>query len=304
MDEFEWGRATWTELAALGLGKRPDREWREDVEPLAGLGEEEASGGPVVALLPVGAVEAHGPHLAVLTDVTIAVAAARAAVEGLDDAGYRALVLPPLAYTPAGFASGFAGTISIRPSTLRHLVEDIASSLERQGVRALVVVNAHLDPGHLEALHAVASARPAQPGEGGSSASDRGVRQGADGDRHDSAGSMPVLFPDISRKPWALRMTDEFKSGACHAGQYETSVVMAADPAEVRSELVSTLPPNPASLSDAIRRGAASFEEAGVDMAYCGAPARASAEEGIATIRTLGGIVTDAVRESLGGGGT
>lgn len=273
MDNFEWGRATWTELAALGLGGTAGRE-----ESPAQDAQEPAAAQPVVALLPVGAVEAHGPHLAVLADVTIAVAAATAAVDGLGSAGYRALVLPPISYTPAGFAAGFPGTISIRPSTLRELVEDIAAGLEGQGVHALVVVNAHLDPGHLEALHAVAATRPAGP----------------------TGRSMPVLFPDISRKPWALRLTDEFKSGACHGGQYETSVVMAAEPAGVRSDLARTLPSNPASLSDAIRRGVASFEEAGVDMAYCGAPAQATAAEGHATIRTLGGIVTDAVREALG----
>ncbi|NNM32160.1 MAG: creatininase family protein [Gemmatimonadetes bacterium] len=272
MDNFEWGRATWTELAALGLGGMAGREASQ-----ARNAREQAAAQPVVALLPVGAVEAHGPHLAVLADVTIATAAATAAVDGLEAMGYRALVLPPISYSPAGFADGFPGTISIRPSTLRELVEDIAVGLERQGVHALVVVNAHLDPGNLEALHAVAASRPADP----------------------AVEAMPVLFPDISRKPWALRLTDEFKSGACHGGQYETSVVMAAEPEGVRSDLVGTLPSNPASLSDAIRRGATSFEEAGVDMAYCGAPAQATAAEGQATIRTLGGIVTDAVRQAL-----
>ena len=34
---------------------------------------------------------------------------------------------------------------------------------------------------------------------------------------------MRIVVPDVTRKPWALRLTDEFKSGACHAGQYEES---------------------------------------------------------------------------------
>ena len=41
---------------------------------------------------------------------------------------------------------------------------------------------------------------------------------------------LAVAFPDITRKPWALRLTDEFKSGACHAGRYEGSIVLAARP--------------------------------------------------------------------------
>ncbi len=236
---------------------------------------------PVVALLPVGAVEAHGPHMSVLADVIIATAAARAAVGGLESQGFRGLVLPPVSYTSASFAAGFPGTISVRPTTVTAVVRDIADSLDAQGVRALVIVNAHLDPGHLEALHGAAGGEDAR---------------GPHGRR-----AMPILFPDISRKPWALRLTDEFRSGACHGGRYETSVVLAAAPEQVREGVMAQLPENAASLSDAIRSGLATFEEAGVDQAYCGDPAMATAAEGRDTIRVLGEIVVDAVREGLEG---
>ena len=270
MDDYHWGRATWPELAELGLsGKRDEEPHPEGGVAPAGVAGSGA-GVPVVALLPLGAVEAHGPHLPLITDVTIAVAAAEAATASIDALGARALVLPPLSYTPAGFAAGFPGTVSVRPDTVRALVLDIAESLEGQGVAALILVNAHLDPAHLGALHGVVDGYP---------------------------GSMKVLFPDISRRPWATRMTAEFKSGACHGGQYETSVLMAADPGSVREAVRGTLPENPASLSDAIRRGMTSFEEAGVDRAYCGDPAAATADEGQETIRVLGGILTDALRE-------
>ena len=281
METTNWGDATWTELAALGLGGSAEGDGTEQGDPAARV---EASRARVIALLPVGAVEAHGPHLAVSTDVTIAEAAAEAALSGLATMGFSGKVLPSLAYTPASFAAGFPGTISVRPATIRALIEDIADSLERQGVHALVIVNAHLDPGHLGALHEFAAART--------------------GAREQSSRSLPVVFPDISRKPWALRMTQEFKSGACHAGQYETSVVLAARPQDVRQDRMAGLADNPSSLSDAIRKGAATFEDAGVDRAYCGSPAQATADEGENTIRTLGDIVTDAVREALLGEST
>src|SRR2546425_10165 len=69
-----------------------------------------------VALLPVGAVEAHGPHLPLTTDVVIAETMARAAAVRLATRGYDALLLPPLAYTAAEFAAGFPGTVSLRPA--------------------------------------------------------------------------------------------------------------------------------------------------------------------------------------------
>ena len=90
-------------------------------QPLAAMTWEEAREAADLAgtaILPVGAIEAHGPHLPLETDVIIAEAMARAAAVRLTAAGMRVVVLPPLAYTTAGFASGFAGTISLQPETV------------------------------------------------------------------------------------------------------------------------------------------------------------------------------------------
>lgn len=296
MDEREWGHATWTALAAAGLGNGRSRSPADgstaEGDPAARTDHGRPAGRrgsrpPVVALLPVGAVEAHGPHLPLVADVIIAQAATQAALDGLDALGFRPLALPPLAYAAAPFAAEFPGTISVRPATVSALVSEIATALAHQGAAALVVVNAHLDPTHLASL-----------------------RQGvADYERSAGASepeerrSMPVIFPDVTRKPWALRLTDEFKSGACHAGQYETSVMMAAAPELVREQARRALPRHPVSLSLAHRDGAATFGDAGVPDAYCGDPAAATPEEGAETLRVLGRIVTDAVAERLGATG-
>jgi len=109
-----------------------------------------------------------------------------------------------------------------------------------------------------------------------------------------------VVFPDLTRKPWADRMTDEFKTGACHAGRYESAVVMAERPGLVLDGIRKRLPPNPASLSEAIRDGKHSFEEAGGPLAYFGWPADATAEEGRTIVGVLGSILEDAVIAELG----
>lgn len=90
-------------------------------------------------------------------------------------------------------------------------------------------------------------------------------------------------------------MTEEFQSGACHAGQYESSVILAQCPELVRNEIRRSLAPNPASLSQAIREGKHTFDEAGGPRAYFGNPAQASTEEGRRVIDILGGILEDAV---------
>ena len=322
----EWGDATWAELADAGLGIAPGGSGEADADRPADERSTPRHGSPVLALLPVGAVEAHGPHLPLVTDVVIARAAAAAALPGLRRLGFHPFLLPPLAYTAAPFAAGFPGTISVRPATFAALLADVAASLEGQGARALVVVNAHLDPVHLAAIrdgvraHASHGTHPApsagSPGPAsGAPAGARGPTPGARGPATDARGpatgapliaregAMPVVHPDITERRWASRLTDEFKSGACHAGRYETSVVMAAAPELVRDAARLGLAANPASLSRAIRDGAATFEDAGVSEAYCGDPAAATAREGEETVAVLAAIVVDAVVERVGAPG-
>lgn len=230
-----------------------------------------------VAILPVGALEAHGPHLPLETDVIIAQAMARAGAERLAVRGIDGLILPPLSYTSARFARGFRGTISLRPETVTAILVDIAADLGRQGFGLLAIANAHLDPAHLRSLDA---------------AVDEIRRQGGIG----------VAFPDLTRRPWGGRLGEEFRSGACHAGQFETSIVLAERPDLVREAVRAHLAPNPASLSQAIRDGKETFEEAGGPRAYFGYPAQATAAEGRATVETLGAILEESVQAELGTG--
>lgn len=243
------GNATYEELAALDRSR-------------------------TVAILPVGATEAHGPHLPLATDVIIAEAMARRGAELLSERGATVVVTPALAYTVATYAAGFSGTVSIRPETATALVEDVASALSRHGIRWLAIANAHLEPTHIQSLYAAA-------------------------ERIATVGALEVVFPDVTRKPWALRLTEEFKSGACHAGQYEGSIVMAERPDLVRDALRRELPANPASLSVAIREGKTTFEAAGGPRAYFGDPAGATAEEGRRTIDVLGAILFESVAARL-----
>jgi len=249
MPVLELARLTWEEVRALDRTK-------------------------TVAVLPVGAIEAHGPHLPLAADIIIAQAMAGAGAARLAAHGHDVLVLPAVAYTAAGFAAAFPGTLALAPDTVAELIVGIADGLARHELRMLAIANAHLDPAHLGALHrAVERIRERQGGR--------------------------VAFPDLTRKPWASRLTAEFKSGACHAGQFETSVVLAARPQEVREEIRRRLSPNPRSLSAAIAAGVTTFEDAGGPQAYFGAPADATAGEGRETIALLGAILAQAVLAEL-----
>ncbi|MDE2720069.1 creatininase family protein [Candidatus Palauibacter polyketidifaciens] len=227
-----------------------------------------------VAILPVGATEAHGPHLPLDTDVIIAEAMAEAGARRLSARGLETVLLDGLRYTPAAFAANFPGTIDIGTATFTALVVDIAASLGRAGIATLAIANAHFDPAHVETLRAAAAA----VGEGD---------------------AIRVVFPDVTRRPWGSRLTEEFRSGACHAGQYEGSIVLARSPGCVRMEIMRELEDNPVSLSAAIGAGLGDFAEAGGTRAYFGYPSQATAEEGRATIETLGDILAEAVSAAL-----
>jgi len=220
-----------------------------------------------VLLLPVGAVEPHGPHAPLGTDQLISSGmCARAAQRLADDPDLRVLVLPAVDYGVADFGAGFPGGISIAESTLTALVLDICRALAAQGFHRVVVVNNHFEPAHVAALRAA-------------------TRQAG------------VAYLDLVRRRHAERLTDEFRSGSCHAGQYETSLVLADRPELVDTAVMRTLPAVTVDLPAAMSAGGASFAALGMDRAYCGTPAGATSAEGLSTFDTLTDLLVELIRE-------
>lgn len=228
-----------------------------------------------VALLPLGSTEPHGPHLPLDTDVTIALAQSRRAAERLEAQGVKALVLPPLAYGVTRFTQGFAGRVTLRPGTLWAFVEDVLESLAQDGLRRVVLVNGHLELAHVEVLRGVVLdfAEPAP-------------------------GKAQAVLADITRRRWVPTLGEEFAGGDCHAGRYESSLVLAADPGSVREGERTALPAVSIDLVQKMRAGARSFRELGATRAYCGAPAEASAAEGRELFERLSDVVVVTVRET------
>ena len=221
-----------------------------------------------VLLLPIGAIEAHGPHLPTGTDGVISEGMAESAARQLKEHGYTGLVLPTLEFTVAEFASDFCGTLSFSPATVQAILADLGRNLARQGWRRLGVANSHLDPVHRQCLRDAFQDYP-----------------------------LRVAMPDLTRGKVARQLTPEFQSGACHAGQFEGSIVMACRPEWTRPGVAAQLPDNPHSLVDAIRQGKVRFGEAGGPQAYFGSPRLASSEEGLETLQTLGRLLMESILE-------
>ena len=77
---------------------------------------------------------------------------------------------------------------------------------------------------------------------------------------------------------------------------------MAARPELVDEAVRRTLPPVNVSLVEKIRAGAGSFRQVGMDRAYCGDPAAASAAEGETLFDELAGILAEGILAALAGG--
>ncbi len=89
-------------------------------------------------IIPVGSTEQHGPVGLIGTDAICAARIAEAAAECVD-----ALVAPTLAYSPAPFNLGFAGTVSIAEEVFEALAKAVVESLHSQGFRHFYFLNAH-----------------------------------------------------------------------------------------------------------------------------------------------------------------
>ncbi len=95
-----------------------------------------------VVVLPIGAIEQHGAHLATATDALLA---ERMTILALGKLPLEAKVwrLPVQSYGKSNEHLGFAGTISLRAETLMMVLHDIASSVAASGFKRLCFVNAH-----------------------------------------------------------------------------------------------------------------------------------------------------------------
>jgi creatinine amidohydrolase len=96
-----------------------------------------------LALLPVAAIEQHGPHLPLSTDTVIGEGIVRRLLERTPSGGPVVLVLPSLVVGESLEHTAYPGTLSAAAETLLALWCDLGRSVARAGVRKLVIFNSH-----------------------------------------------------------------------------------------------------------------------------------------------------------------
>ncbi|MBC9784764.1 creatininase family protein [Heliobacterium chlorum] len=203
-----------------------------------------------ILFIPIAPVEEHGPHLPTGVDCLTAEEACRRCDASLEElTGLKPFVFPLIPLGSAPETADFPGTISLPEKLLTSLVQQTLLQASRWGFRYCVVVSPHGSPSHLASIHAAIRSAEAQ-----------GTIQGAEPfarwiySRPTKNGSIPDI----------------------HAGQYETSLMLALHPQLVKTTLLPNL--LPCSIRD--MRGPGTWKSKGALDGYLGSPAEATFELG------------------------
>ena len=245
MQEVSWERIKASELRALAQEK-------------------------AVVIIPVAAIEQHGPHLPTMTDTRIghalAVRAARKAY------GRRPTVVTPVVWSGLSeHHMAFGGTLTLRPATFLAILEDLVLALKRHGFTDVLISNSH--GGNHIAIQQAAAAF----------AMEHGMRVVATTYIYEALEGIAELLED--------------QPGIMHAGEGETSMMMALEPALVDAD----------NLEAAANRNSRNYTRAGKGSyrwrpfgsitanGVAGIPTRANAEKGEALLR----VISDALAEMI-----
>jgi creatinine amidohydrolase len=220
-------------------------------------------GSGTIPLLPFGAYEHHGPHLPLATDTIMArsLADRLAPVVG-------GIVLPAVEYGQTTGNDGFPGTLSLSFGTVAAIASEIADGLQRAGARCLVIVNG--DFGNQAPLRLAA----------------RDIKQR----QH-----FPVLvvnYPGMEEAAAAICDTPGAGFGLHHADEFETSIVLAADPRAVAMDrAVAEYPEFPPTFP-AVEFGMHELSASGV----FGDPRPATADKGERLLDRLAGAAASLIQ--------
>jgi len=238
-----------------------------------------------LVILPLGAIEQHGPHLPLLVDWLGAEELARQVAPHLERAGHRVILAPALPYGASPLAETWPGTVSLSRVTLKRVIEEVIGGLARHGFRRFVLASYQADPEHLRAM-AEAKRRLTRGGR---------LRVLFAGFSPEAPSQAAMLSPRVlrlSRSPCPQR--------EWHAGELETALVLARRPELVRRAAARRLPPAWVDFRSALRRGARRFEEiAPGGLGYFGWPAVARAATAERAMKLRGRLMAREIVRAL-----
>jgi creatinine amidohydrolase len=220
-------------------------------------------------LLPIGVMEAHGPHLPTGTDALLATQLCHLTRRYAAQSGREFIVAPPYYWGINGILGQFAGSFNIRPETAAMLLTDVIDSLIANRFTDILLVSHHGDMAHNQMLLTVVRAQQAQGRPG--------VRWLYAPARWKMIERLGLTLDDPVWVRWTpTPALDRFKTTGIlgvHADEHETAGIVRYFPETVDYDALRDLPPTrltPADLAE-WRTGDAAARKLTPD-GYFGAP--------------------------------
>ena len=210
-------------------------------------------------IFPFGTVEEHGRHLPLNTDTLIIYEVLKRVIKKR-----RVFIAPPVYYGVCTTNRQHPGTINISPGTLRRLTRDIAVDAYKKGLRNILLVSGHGGGQHMSALKEVAEELIEE--------------------LKDVRIAVFSIYDDLWKELSEIADTENDS----HAGELETSMVLALAPELVKGRSKEEYPkfPKPFVVKDKVK-----YWRGGV----WGDPGKASIEKGEEAI----GLFVDKVIEII-----
>ena len=210
-----------------------------------------------IIFLPIGPLEAHGPHLPLGVDINGSMELCKMGAKRLADKGIPIAIAPVMPYTLSDAAMPFAGTVTLSKDTVISFVLDVSRSFASHGFKKMIIVCHHLERPNLIALQKAA--------ERAKSFNINILVSNA------IINSFPKCGP---------YMKGAFPEMDFHAGEAETAFYLWKYPELVKKDILVNLRPVWSNIRQKFKEGAKDFVEAGGPKCYFGDPSKATAESG------------------------
>jgi creatinine amidohydrolase len=254
--------------------------------------EKSAKDGAVV-LLPTGVIEEHGPHMGLAVDIYCSYLTCKQTKRELEGKRIKTLIAPPYYWGINNATGSFAGSFTVRKSTMKAMIYDILASLIRWGFTYVFVINWHGDQEHNRViLEAVEEARL-----------DTGVRAYCILRDFEA-----IRLKRSGKEPHIIILKDKHSEGAApkyleiHAEAMETGIMAKYFPDHVNIEMAKSLKSTDLTMEDLMvwRQGWSDARKM-TPLGYFGDPANFDAEAAKKFIESNGKETAELIENFLKG---